>query len=126
MVYRKPGTPIPEDCDFWWSMWHDKRYHSFVDSFVDKPLTSATYAEAGKTEGPRVRTRPHPKCDSIPDNSATHAQLLDTACAACGTKSTTIPLWTPSWRSRLLQPNMPMPRATGYVPNLGRKFIQGS
>ena len=60
MVYRKPGTPIPEDCDFWWSMWHDKRYHSFVDSFVDKPLTSATYAEAGKTEGPRVRTRPHP------------------------------------------------------------------
>ena len=43
-------------------MWHDKRYHSFVDSFVEKPLPAAKYADA---EGHRVCAKPgkevHPR-----------------------------------------------------------------
>ena len=51
IVHRTPGGPIPEDCDFYWSMEHDQRYNTFVDSFTEEPPTKAQFAKA---KGPRV------------------------------------------------------------------------
>lgn len=49
--HRVPGGEKPQDCDYYWSMWHDRQHNTFIDSFTDEPLSKALHA---KNDGPRV------------------------------------------------------------------------
>ncbi len=51
MVYRVPGGEKPLDCDFYWSMYHDRIHNTFVDSFEKAPPSLDLHAAS---EGPRV------------------------------------------------------------------------
>lgn len=35
MVHVNPGEYEPEDCDYWWSQEHDRRFFTFVDKYRD-------------------------------------------------------------------------------------------
>ena len=50
-LYRVPGGEKPQDCDFYWSMYHDRIHNTFVDSFEEAPLSLAQHAAS---KGPRV------------------------------------------------------------------------
>ncbi len=51
MVYRVPGGEKPQECDFYWSMYHDRLHNTFVDSFEEAPPSQALQAAS---KGPRV------------------------------------------------------------------------
>ena len=46
-----PGGEKPQDCDYYWSMYHDRMHNTFVDSFVEAPPSKAEHAAS---KGPRV------------------------------------------------------------------------
>ena len=52
VVYRVPGGEKPQECDFYWSMFHDQRHNTFTDSFEEAPPSLALHAAS---KGPRVR-----------------------------------------------------------------------
>lgn len=33
MVHVNPGELEPEDCDYWWSQEHDRRFFTFIDQY---------------------------------------------------------------------------------------------
>lgn len=35
MVHVNPGDSEPEDCDYWWSQEHDRRFFTFIDKYQD-------------------------------------------------------------------------------------------
>lgn len=58
MVHVNPGEPEPEDCDYWWSQEHDRRFFTFIDQYCGgKQPKSLKQLSAA----PRVRT-----CTVIP------------------------------------------------------------
>ena len=54
--HRVPGGPIPQDCDYYWSMQHDRRHNSFWD-FYGKERAPAPHDPAN---GARVRNNLQP------------------------------------------------------------------
>lgn len=35
VVHVCPGKPEPEDCDYWWSLEHDRRFFTFIDKYPE-------------------------------------------------------------------------------------------
>ena len=35
VVHVHPGQPEPEDCDYWWSQEHDRRFFTFIDKYPE-------------------------------------------------------------------------------------------
>ena len=35
MVHVHPGESEPEDCDYWWSQEHDRRFFTFIDKYPE-------------------------------------------------------------------------------------------
>lgn len=58
VVHVNPGEPEPEDCDYWWSQEHDRRFFTFIDQYCGgkQPKSLKQLSNA-----PRVRT-----CTVIP------------------------------------------------------------
>lgn len=34
-MHVNPGEPEPQDCDYWWSQEHDRRFFTFIDQYRD-------------------------------------------------------------------------------------------
>ena len=53
--YRVPGGEKPQDCNFYWTLYHDRTHNTFTDSFEEAPASKAKHAAS---KGPRVSSAP--------------------------------------------------------------------